>query len=220
VSRSGSWAGAAALLLLLVSAGCEALDLHDANKPPPPAAVCQFVATWQNHIVFAPDAMHGGTPMPGLVGRLYLFGPVLGHPVVGDGSLIVDLYDETPPDPPAGTGQPPRKPGSKPAGPPARKTADKPVLVERWNIDATTLRGLLKRDGFGWGYTLFLPSQRHRPEMTHVRLRIAYLAPAPKGNPGGPPPPVYHESPITLDSENGLIQTRSSMSTQPLPMTP
>jgi hypothetical protein len=81
---------------------------------------------------------------------VYLFGPEIGFPVVGDGALVVDLYDET--------------------GTPERPA----VLREEWRLDPVTLKRLLRRDTIGWGYTLFLPWGSYRPEVTRVRLKVRY----------------------------------------------
>ena len=56
---------------------------------------CQVVAAWNPGVVFTPDPVHDGAQTAGLVGRIYLFGPEIGCPLTGDGSLMVDLYDDT-----------------------------------------------------------------------------------------------------------------------------
>jgi hypothetical protein len=109
------------------------------------------VATWSHDVVTTPDPVHNGTPTPGLAGRLYLFGPEIGYPLVGDGSLSVDLYDEGP-----------------------KVNGGTPVLLEQWHIDKDTLRRLLKRDMIGWGYTLFLPWGTCKPEITRINLKMRY----------------------------------------------
>jgi hypothetical protein len=138
-------------VLLFGAAGCATLDLLGCADGPPTGVVHQVAAAWNNQVIFTPDPVHGGTPTPGLAGRLYLFGPEMGHPFAGDGSLVVDLFDEVP------------------GGPDG-----KPVQRERWNIDKDTLHRLLKKDWVGWGYTLFLPWATYRPEVTQVRLRVCY----------------------------------------------
>ena len=139
--------------LLTVASGCVPLESFLAQVAPPPgAAVCQVVATWQNKVMFTPDPVHGGTLTPGLAGRLYLFGPQIDFPLVGDGAVVIDLYDDNP----AGAGKP-------------------PVHLERWQIDRDTLKRLLRQDAIGWGYTLFLPWATYKPETTHVRLTLCYV---------------------------------------------
>src|SRR5437660_1635491 len=41
----------------------------------PGSVPCQVVATWNPGVVFSPDPIHDGAQTPGLVGRVYLFGP-------------------------------------------------------------------------------------------------------------------------------------------------
>jgi len=78
---------------------------------------------------------------------MYLFGPVVGTPLTGDGSLEVLLSDET-------------------NGPPVQK--------EVWLIDAATLNSLLRKDMLGWGYTLFLPWTTYRADIGKVLLKVCY----------------------------------------------
>jgi hypothetical protein len=135
-------------LPLLVFTGCVLLETAGSDSQAPPVGVPAQIATWwQNHVVYAPDPTRAGAPGQGLAGRLYLSGPKFGHLMLGDGSLTVDLFDES---------------------------SAKPAWVERWNIDPDTLKQLARRDAIGWGYTLFLPSARLKSEMTLVRLRTCY----------------------------------------------
>jgi hypothetical protein len=124
--------------------------LNSGNEKPT-GNVCQVLVTWNPEVVFAPDPAHGGTPAPGIAGRLYLFGPEINYPLTGDGCVVVDLYDDTP------------SAGGK-----------APVLLEEWRIDKDTLKRLERRDAVGWGYTLFLPWGTYRPEITQVQLRLRY----------------------------------------------
>jgi hypothetical protein len=145
-------AAACLLLALLLQAGCVTLGSFPLNKGTPPTGpACHVVATWHNQVVYTPDPTHGGNPTPGLAGRLYLLGPDIAFPVAGDGSLVVDLYN----DAPAAAGA-------------------APVLLEEWRIDKDTLRRLLQRDTVGWGYTLFLPWGSYKPEITHVHVQLRY----------------------------------------------
>jgi hypothetical protein len=127
---------------------------------------------WQPEVMFAADPTHNGMPTPGLAGRLYLFGPETGHPLVGDGSLVVDLFDDSPV---ASGGQ--------------------PKLLEKWCLDKDTLKRLLRRDFLGQGYTLFLPWGTYRPDIHHVHLMVCYTPQ--KGSPLYAP-----SSPVTLSSDN------------------
>ncbi len=107
----------------------------------------QMIATWENTVSWAPDPTRGGTSMPGLSGRLYLFGQEVGFPTAGDGKISVLLSEET---------------------------NGAVVQKEVWNIDAATLKTWLRRDKIGWGYTMFLPWTTYRPEITKVRLKVFY----------------------------------------------
>jgi hypothetical protein len=134
----------------ITGCGTTSTSLWNPDAPPKPTTACQVIATWQNNLAFVPDSMHGGAPMPGFVGRVYLFGAKIDFPVVAEGDLVVDLIDET--------YHPPR-------------------WVERWNLDGENLKRLTKKDFVGWGYTVFLPSKEARPDMTKVRLRTAFQPP-------------------------------------------
>lgn len=138
-------------LVAALVAGCVTTDdmLLWKSEKKPAEPVCQLLCTWQNSVQFAADPTRGGAPGPGLVGRLYLFGKVLAHPVRAEGSLVVDLIDET---------------------------GGKPVHQEQWRIDPETLQLLRSKDFMGTGYTLFLPWGRYRPETNKVRLRVAFFS--------------------------------------------
>jgi hypothetical protein len=139
-------------LALALLAGCVTLPGGGPLKDRKPTGeVCQAVATWTREVVTSPDPTRGGAPTPGLVGRLYLFGPEIKEPLVGDGHVVVDLYDES------GLSQ----------GRPA-------VLLEQWRLDRDMLKRLERRDAIGWGYNLYLPWGTYRPDIAQVRLRTRY----------------------------------------------
>lgn len=138
------------VLLAALPAGCVSSGMNflwPGEGQAASGAACQVVATWQNNVLQVPDSTKGGQLMPGFAGRVYLFGSNIDFPVVAEGSLIVDLVDET---------------------------YDPATWVERWNIDAETFQRLMKKDIIGCGYTIFLPSKEYRPEMTKVRLRTCF----------------------------------------------
>jgi hypothetical protein len=116
--------------------------------------VCQVVATWTPEVLFSPDPTKRGAPTPGIAGRVYLFGPEVKTPLVGNGSLVVDLYD----DAPLAQGKP-------------------PVQLEQWRFDKDTLKNLCRKDAIGWGYTIFLPWGTYRPDITQVHLQVHYDVP-------------------------------------------
>jgi hypothetical protein len=183
------------LALTALSAGCVSLGaLLGPEGASSTVPVCQIVAIWCHDVKFAPDPVRGGALAPGLAGRLYLFGPQIDFPLIGDGSLQVDLYDEGP-----------------------RAQGGEPRLLEVWRIDRDTLRRLLKRDTIGWGYTLFLPWGTYKPEITRVRLKLRYDPQ--KGTPlftesgsltlqgdGGATPPVRQTMKVSGAAESGPVQ--------------
>jgi hypothetical protein len=143
----GGWAVAVAAALL---AGCDSTGLpfcRSESSPPPPERACQIVAAWHNCVAYAADPTHNGTQSPGIAGRFYIFGEEIDYPRTADGSLTVDLYDE-----------------SKGAS----------TMLERWEIDPRTLQRLVKKDMIGWGYTLFLPWSRFSADITRVRMKVRY----------------------------------------------
>jgi hypothetical protein len=112
------------------------------------------VANWKSEMMLTPNAAPGqnGDLLPGIAGRLYLFGPKLDFPFACDGAVTVDLYDDT--APPGPNGQPP--------------------VIERWHFDSLPLKRLLVKDFVGWGYTLFLPLEHYRPEGVQGHLRVTF----------------------------------------------
>ena len=151
IRRPGLTAGMFALSLC---AGCTSFATFTAptvmtESPKPAGNCCQIVATWLNRVHYEPDPTNGGVPTPGIVGRLYLFGPEIEKPLVGDGSIQVDLFDDSGP-----------KPGEQP--------------IERWVIDPDTLHRLLRQDIVGWGYTLFLPWTTYKRDIVKVHLTVRY----------------------------------------------
>jgi hypothetical protein len=136
---------------MAVAAGCigtkPLLCTEEQAKTP-----CQLGTFWRKEVVYAPDPVHGGAPNPGLAGRLYLFGPENGSPpLAGDGSLVVDLFDDS----------------GIAAGAPSKR-------LERWCIDKDTLKRLMRHDIIGDGYTLFLPWGTFKPDIRLVHLLVCY----------------------------------------------
>src|SRR5262249_51219848 len=97
----------------------------------PTVQPCRVVAAGNPAVVLTPDPAHDGTPNPGLAGRIYLFGPEIGCPVLGNGSLHVALLDDM------------QCACSKDSAP-----------LEEWHFDPETLKRLRRHDPVGWGYTV------------------------------------------------------------------
>lgn len=115
---------------------------------------CRVVAAWNPAVVSVPDPVHDGRPNPGLAGRIYLFGPEIGCPMLGNGSLDAALFEDGP------------------CGPDKSTTP-----LEEWHFDAATLKRLEHHDPVGWGYTVFLPWGSYKPEINHIHLRVRYNPP-------------------------------------------
>ena len=183
---SGFW-------FLVSLSGCVTLPKGDKEDPMPHGQVCQVVATWNHQAVFVPDPAHGGVEEPGLAGRLYLFGPEISFPLIEDGSVVVDLYDDT------------KAPGD-----------GQPIPLEEWRFDPATLKRLAKKDMIGWGYTLFLPWGTYKPEINQIHLKVRYVTA--KGNPffceSGPMSldrPVMPAHHTTMTSTKPSVTTTSSV---------
>jgi hypothetical protein len=136
----------------LGSGGCVELDnLVSSQDGPPTGKPSQAYVAWHNQVIFAPDPVNGGVATPALAGRLYLFGPNMGYPFVGDGIATVDVFD------------------------PSQKGADgEPKHLERWILKQATLQSCLRHDTIGWGYTLLLPWGTYRPDLAQIVLRVRY----------------------------------------------
>jgi hypothetical protein len=142
---------AAWALVLAPLCGCVVTNPFQASKEEPPLGFAQKVeAAWEGRVMVTQDIVNNGAPLKGIAGRLYLFGAD-GFPLVGEGSVTVDLCDVTP-----------------------ETTGGQARLIERWEIDRETLRKLAKKDMIGWGYTLFLPWSTYRPEINRVQLQVRY----------------------------------------------
>lgn len=166
-------------LIIGLVPGCVTAEIN--SRPveiAPTGAVHQVHAAWENRIMTTPDVVNSGKPLIGLAGRVYLFGQELRNPVAGDGMAIIDLCDLSKVDADA-----------------------KPQLLERWEIDAATFKRLLRKDTIGWGYTLFLPWNTHRPDITKVQLQVRYVPE--KGLPLFSPPTV-----VTLRNDTQFTVTQ------------
>ena len=174
---------AALLVALLFAPGCMLTECFTAKDgPPKPSHPCQVVTTWMNKVQVAPDTVHNGAPMPGLVGRVYLFGETIDFTQVGDGAVVVELFDET-------------------HGP-----AEKPL--EQWAIDPVSLRKFLKKDTIGWGYSLFLPWATCRPDVTKVHVTCRY-DPVAGGSPlfAPPSPLTLDHGPVAVVAAPPMVPT-------------
>ena len=139
----------------LFLAGCVGTDSFlQWGEEKPSVEPCRVVAAWNPAVVSTADPMHGGAENPGLAGRIYLFGPEIGAPLLANGSLHVALFDDS-------------RCGSGQNSPP----------LEEWHFDAQTFKRLKHHDPVGWGYTVFLPWGTYRPEIKRVHLKVCYEPP-------------------------------------------
>ncbi len=177
------WTRMSRLFLLgtsVILAGCVTTEVVQRPKElaPPPGAVLQVHAVWENRVMVTQDVVNNGAPLVGLAGRMYLFGEQIGYPLVGDGAAVIELADLAHAD-----------------------AQHPPKVLERWEIDKATLKRLLKKDTIGWGYTLFLPWGTYSPDITQVQLQVRYLPD--KGLPLFSPPAM-----VALRKEGDLVVTQ------------
>jgi hypothetical protein len=129
-----------------------ALKLPGLSAATKPVPATDLGVGWRNRIAYLPDPTRNGAMGPGLAGQMFLFGGPKSEHVLADGTLTVDLVDDTP----------------RPPGQPAAK-------AERWQFDKHTLRKLQAYDEtFGKSYVLFLPWPEYKPDITRVRISARY----------------------------------------------
>lgn len=111
----------------------------------------EIAVAWHNYVEYLPDPTKQGAMGPGLVGQMFLFDS-RDYPAQADGTLTVDLYDETM--------RPNGQPGLQP---------------ERWQFRKDILKTLRTVDErFGPNYVLFLPWRNYRPDVTSVRITVRF----------------------------------------------
>lgn len=131
------------------------LSKHFARKEEakPVAQQGRLVSAWENKVTYAPDTSRGGAVFPGLNCRVYLFGPDMAVPIVGDGMLRVTFHEAS------------RKSGS-----------GEGKITDIVDISPESLRLFVKRDFVGDGYTIFIPWFNYRPEISDVFILLEYHA--------------------------------------------
>ena len=134
---------------LLIAAGCH--TTQPVTEEFATAPVHQVHVIWSDKIAVTTDVGHNqGADLPGLVGRLYLMGPDLGHTVRSNGRVLVDLYD-----------------AEQPA---------QPKFLGRWQIAKETVARLGQKDRMGLGYTLFLPlPPDFKQDTAKYQLQVSYV---------------------------------------------
>ena len=82
------------------------------QAPAKPGEVARLTAAFSNKVFYAPDPTRGGDPVPGLLGRLYIFSTDEAVPIAAEGDLVVDVWDNSP-----------------------KINGGKPQLIEVWHLD-------------------------------------------------------------------------------------
>lgn len=112
---------------------------------------CRIAMRWDHDVHFPPDTLAPrGKPLPTIAGRVTLFAEDLTTPVVAEGTIIVYMYDDMP------------------------DAKNKTEVLEAWILDTKTVHKLQRRDAAGWGYTLILPWQMYRPDLTNVKIQVRF----------------------------------------------
>jgi hypothetical protein len=129
----------------------------------------RLVATWQKTVTYADDSATGGSSYPGLLARVYLFGPLpappaagqpgsvdpaKGVPYLGDGTLTIFIHDATP-----------------------RGNGADPKLTDVVIFNPNDLAQFASTDFVGPGYTIFCPWFNYNPEVTHLFIQLLYKSP-------------------------------------------
>ena len=122
-----------------------------ATAPGQPGQAVRLTAAWDNKIVFAPDPTHGGEPVPGLVTRLWIFGPDQSVPLDPDGEILVAMWDNAP-----------------------KNIGGTPALIEVWHIDRENAKKFIRPDIVGSGFSVFLPSQKYHIDLKQVNVQVRY----------------------------------------------
>jgi hypothetical protein len=122
------------------------------STPAQVGEAAQLTVAWNNKVIYAPDPTRGGEPVPGLIAKLWVFGPDEAVPIVPDGELIIGLWDNGP-----------------------TVSGGRPKLLELWHIDRETAQKFRKKDFMGGeAYTLFLPWGKYHVDLKQVNVTVRY----------------------------------------------
>ena len=119
-----------------------------AASPARPGQAARLTAAWNNKVIYAPDPTHGGDPVPGLMARLWVFGP---DDRRSRSSLDGELR--------RGRGTTARR----------RRAASRSC----WRCGTSTAEAAKKfrrQDFFGGGYNLFLPWSQYNVDLKQVNV--------------------------------------------------
>jgi hypothetical protein len=104
---------------------------------------------WDHNLRFAENLGSPGAPIPGVMGRIWVYSEVGKTPTAVAGSVEADVLDIT--------------------------NAGDPVRLACYQIDKQKMKTLMKEDGVGVGYSLFLPLENYTPAVKRVMLRVAFV---------------------------------------------
>jgi hypothetical protein len=147
---------------LAAGLGCHGFSRHDESdlpivpakqvvKPPKEGtAPGQILAVWNKQIIFGTNPANHQA-IAGLSGRVYLLEKEPGHPLTGDGTLTVELYNDTP-----------------------QEKGTQSKLIETWKFPPEILTKLVQTDRLGAGYSLSLPWSTYEPGIKQVHLTVHY----------------------------------------------
>jgi hypothetical protein len=122
-----------------------------AGPPEKAGQAARLTAAWNNKVIYAPDPTHGGDPVPGLMARLWLFGPDTKDPLSLEGELFLGAWDMSP-----------------------KATGGQPVLLEVWHIDPEAARKFRRPDFVGDGYTVFLPWSNYHVDLKQINVMARF----------------------------------------------
>jgi hypothetical protein len=126
------------------------------TTPAKPGQGARLTAAWNNKVIYAPDPTHGGDPVPGLMGKLWVFGPdeSVQVPLALDGEIFVGAWDNSP-----------------------KLTGGQPVLIEVWHIDPEAVKKVRRNDFIGGqAYNLFLPWSQYHVDLKSVNVVARFNA--------------------------------------------
>ncbi len=111
--------------------------------------VSQVKAMWESGVMTAQNSMDNGSPLVGLLGRLYFYGDEIGYARSCKGTITVYAYEILP--------------------------DGKTKKMEGWEIDPAAMQKLGRKDMLGTRYTLFLPWSTYRPDIARVQLQVRFV---------------------------------------------
>lgn len=115
----------------------------------------ELFTMWNNQIHVTQDTENGFRPLPGLAGRFLIFRKGSDQAADAAGEVLVMIHDM-----------------SKPAPGVA------PPLLTHCRFDPIALKQLKRKQKDGDGYTLFIPWENYRPDLTTVQIQLIFY---PKG---------------------------------------